>query len=116
MKTLIATALPFIMAASSASAGEPRETGIPFVSKDGIQDFKADGDRGLFIRSINGNWYYARTMGPCSRLQTAITLGFETAGIDELDKNGTIIAQGWRCPLKSVTRTEAPPRKAKKRG
>lgn len=116
MKTLIAAALPFIMAASSVSAGEPEEAAIPFVSKDGIQDFKADGNRGLFIQSINGNWYYAKTMGPCSRLQTAITLGFETAGVDELDKHGAIIAQGWRCPLKSVTRSEAPPKKAKKRG
>jgi len=102
--------LPMLMlAASPAMIGE--ETSIPFATSNGIQDYKADGDRGLYIRDIKGRWYYARTMGPCSRLQSADTIGFEVSASDRLDRFGALRAQGWRCQLASVTHANAPPKK-----
>jgi len=92
------------------------EASIPFANRDGITDYKADGDRGLYIRSANGEWYYARTMAKCGRLRDAITVGFETATNGELDRKGALVAQGWRCPLESLVRSDAPPKKAKSRG
>ena len=92
------------------------ETSIPFASRDGIQDYKADGDRGLYIRGNDGHWYYAKTLGRCPRLVTADTIGFETSASDQLDKFGALHAQGWRCQLASLVRSAPPPRKAKSRG
>jgi hypothetical protein len=88
-----------------------QESAVPFVRSDGVHDWKADGNRGLYIQGIDGRWYYARTSGPCGRMITAVTLGFETRGIDELDRHGAILVEGWRCPLVSVVHSSAPPRK-----
>jgi len=90
------------------------EASIPFASRDGIQDYKADGDRGLYIRDIHGDWYYARTQARCGRLATSDAIGFETSASDQLDKFGALHAQGWRCPLASLTRSAPPPKKAKR--
>jgi hypothetical protein len=106
-----------ILAAASAQlavASErpaPAEVAIPFVRSDGIMEWKALDDRGLYIQSQNGNWYFARTMARCPRLLDALTIGFETRGPDQLDRHGTLLVQGWRCALASVTRSAAPPRR-----
>lgn len=87
----------------------PEEASIPYADRDGIVEWKVDGDRGLYIRGMTGGWFYARTLGKCGRLQTADTLGFETSATGDLDRHGAIRAQGWRCPLTSVVRSEGPP-------
>ena len=92
----------------------PAEVSIPFASRDGIQDYKPDGDRGLYIRGITGDWYYARTQARCARLATSDVIGFETSAADTLDKFGALRAQGWRCPLASLTHSAPPPKKAKR--
>jgi hypothetical protein len=102
-------ALLMLAAASPATLGQ--ETSIPFATTNGIQDYRADGDRGLYIRDIKGQWYYARTMSRCGRLQSANTIGFEVSAADKLDRFGALRAQGWRCQLKSVTYSDAPPKK-----
>jgi len=89
------------------------EVSIPFASRDGIQDYKADGDRGLYIRGIHGEWYYAKTQARCGRLVTSDVIGFETSASDRLDRFGALHAQGWRCPLASLTHSAPPPQKAK---
>jgi hypothetical protein len=109
---LMLTAVPALAEDAHPRVGE--ETSIPFADRDGIQDYKADADRGLYIRSITGEWYYARTMGKCARLQSANAIGFATAPGGKLDRTGALVAQGWRCQLDSLTRSEAPPKKAKR--
>lgn len=93
-------------APQNAASGE--EASIPFVRSNGILDWRADGERALYIRGGNGAWYYARTMGDCGRLRSAVTIGFETRN-DQLDRYGVLMIEGWRCPLTSVVRSEAPP-------
>ena len=103
------------LAALSACATGVRaggETAIPFVSSDGITDFRAAGDDALYIKAIGGDWYYVRTSGPCNRLIDATSLGFVTTGGDQLDRFGAIVAQGVRCPVASVVRSPGPPPKA----
>jgi len=92
-------------APQNAPPGE--EASIPFVRSNGILDWRADGERALYIRGGNGAWYYARTMGDCGRLRSATTIGFETRN-DQLDRYGVLLIEGWRCPLNSVVRSEAP--------
>ena len=95
--------------APDAGAPKLREESIPFVRSDGILEWRADGDRGLYIRSMSGDWYHASTMGRCGRLTSALSIGFETRGPDQLDRFGALRVEGWRCPLASVTRSEGPP-------
>ncbi len=119
MKSLFLAAAAIFAAghAAAQTAQEPTpapEVSIPFASKDGIQQWKADGTKGVYIQG-SGGWYYARTMGDCPRLPTAITIAFETSAADQLDKYGAIHAEGWRCQLQSVTRTD-PPAQRKKAG
>lgn len=90
---------------------DAKETAIPFVRSNGIGDWKADGDRGLFIRGSDGQWYYGRTQNKCARLKSATTVGFETRGVDQLDRYGAVLVEGWRCQLASVTRADSPERK-----
>ncbi|MFN3945924.1 MAG: DUF6491 family protein [Allosphingosinicella sp.] len=97
--------------APAAPAAAAAETSIPNARSDGIHEWQADGNRGLYIRSLDGDWYYARTLGPCGRLRTAVSIGIETRGGDSLDRNGAIHAEGWRCQLESLVRAEAPPKR-----
>lgn len=96
-------------ACATPQAGVEGETAIPFVSTNGIVDWRAAADDALYIRGVTGDWYLVRTMGPCPRLRTAISLGFVTRGIDQLDRGGSIIAQGQTCPVASVRRSAPPP-------
>jgi hypothetical protein len=108
---LLAAALAPTPAAPQAPLLAPREESIPFIRSDSILEWRADGDRGLFIRSMSGQWYHARTMARCGRLTSALTVGFETRGPDRLDRYGTLRVEGWRCPLASVTLSDGPPRR-----
>jgi len=116
MKTLLIAPLLLVAFPAQAETKPVRvgeETSIPFADRDGIQDYEADGDSGLYIRSITGQWYYARTMNTCERLKSTYTVGFVTAPGGKLDRTGSLIAQGWRCQLDSLTYSDGPPKKAK---
>ena len=106
--------LPALMAAATPSAIAPKETAIPFVGSQGVLDWRAAGDDTLYVRGYDGRWYFVRTMGPCPRLRDALSLGFGTSALGQLDRHGTILAQGSLCPVDSVTLTNAPP--ARKKG
>jgi hypothetical protein len=54
-------------------------------------------------------------MGYCPDLGFAQTIGFETRGPDTLDRYGTLIVRGQRCPLKSLVESGPPPKKPKRR-
>jgi hypothetical protein len=100
-----------ILAALLAAAAPPAgaETAIPFVRSQGILDWQAAGDDGLYVRGYDGRWYLVRTTNRCPRLVDAVTLGFVESAIDQLDRHGAILAQGERCPIASVTLAAAPP-------
>ena len=102
---LTAALAPLLLAAAPPA---PREASIPFITRDGILRWQADEERGVYIQSLTGKWYYARTVGRCSRLVSATRLGFVSAGLDELDRYGVIVAEGERCPLASVVRSPPP--------
>jgi hypothetical protein len=96
----------------AAAAPPPRpgaETAIPFVGSQGVLDWQAAGDDSLYVRGYNGRWYFVRTMGRCPRLVDALTLGFVASAADQLDRHGTVLAEGIRCPVDSVTYAAAPP-------
>jgi hypothetical protein len=116
---LVALSLLAAPALAGTKAGPPppmgEETFIPDISSNGIHEWQADGSRGLYIKSIDGSWYYARTLGGCGRLNTATRLGFQASPVDVLDRHSVIYAEGWRCPLTSVVLSDPPPRKRHRR-
>ena len=69
----------------------------------------------LYVRGGNGDWYLVRTTNRCSRLRSALGLGFQTSALDQLDRHGAILVEGVRCPVASVTRSSGPPKKARRK-
>ena len=104
----------FALSACATSGGEvgSNEAAIPYVSSNGIVEWRPIGSDALYIRAITGDWFHVRTMGNCNRLRTATSLGFVTSALDQLDRHGTIIAEGQRCPLLSVVKSAPPPEEA----
>jgi len=91
----------------------PHEASIPFVGMRSIEDWRADGDRALYIQDIHRKWYHATLMGPCTDLPFAEAIGIETRGIDTLDRFGTIIVRHQRCAIQSLVTSGPPPKKSK---
>src|SRR3954468_1650279 len=101
-----------LIAAALAGAPSPvqpagAETAIPRI-RDFIE-WTADGKQGVFIRGDTGKWYHARTQVPCARLRPHTSISFVGATANQLDRYGSIVVEGWRCPLDSVVESGPPP-------
>ena len=101
------TALALI-ATGQGSAPQPNESYIPNVRSQGIESWAADGDRGVYILSREGTWYYVLMANRCRRLRSATSLTFDTQGPDRLDRHATLVVDGWHCPIDSIVRSETP--------
>jgi hypothetical protein len=109
-KLMLAPLLLFTGCATLGPASDTGETAIPFISSTEVIEWRVRDERSLFVHGITNQWYLVTTMGSCGRLRTANTLGFVTArGTDDLDRHGAILAEGQRCQIASVTRSEPPP-------
>jgi len=103
------------LAAATTAIPQPQAV-IPFIGSDGIVDRKADGTRGLWLRAVNGKWYYLEFLnGRCPRLNDVAGLRFIASPIDQLDNNSTVVVEGTRCPIRSLVLSEGPPSKRKNR-
>ncbi|WP_298674842.1 DUF6491 family protein [uncultured Sphingomonas sp.] len=105
-----------LIASAPAFAAQPKdakEASVPFVNHGTIDDFRADGDQGVYLRANGFNWYYARLMGPCTQLPFVEHIGVETRGIDTLDRFSTLIVGHQRCQLTSLVKSAPPPSKKK---
>jgi hypothetical protein len=119
MKSLTLAALPLALIAAGAQAQTAApETGkpasIPFIRFNAIEDFEADGDKGVFLQDQQRRWYYASVVGPCTSLPFAVKIGVDTrfAG-DTLDSTGTLLVDGDRCKIDKLVTSGPPPKKGK---
>jgi hypothetical protein len=102
-------------AADKVVEPSPLEAEIPFARFGGVQDWRADGTRGLFIRGRGmDQWYYATLMGSCSGLPFATAIGIEQDARDVIDRYSTIIVNGQRCSFSSFAMSEPPASHRKK--
>ena len=108
MKTItkLATAALVVLAIVPAAASADS---IPFVSMRGITSWTAAGDDTLYLQARDDQWYRADLAGPCFGLSTAFAVGVRTFGDDTFDNFSSIIVDGQRCPVMSVTRVAGPP-------
>jgi hypothetical protein len=107
-----------LLAAIPASA-EPPATGgdesvIPFADHGGIRDWRADGSRGIWIRAVNGRWFYASFSSQCSALPGAPGVRFVVAPSGVLDRWSSIrLPHDERCFFRTLQSSDAPPGRAR---
>jgi hypothetical protein len=99
--------------AGQASPVAGTEAAIPFVDMGGIRDWQAADDSHLYVQDIRRNWYLAKLSVPCTDLPLATAIGFETKGLNQLDRFGTVIVRGQHCPMSSFVASGPPPAKAR---
>src|SRR5262245_65197441 len=75
---------------------------IPFVSHGGIQDWRPDGDNGLYVQDTFGHWYYAKLFAPCLDLQFAERIGFVAEPDDSFDRFSAIEVHRHRCEVSTL--------------
>ena len=118
---LLATALGLSFATSiataTAAANRPAhspEVTIPFAAHDGIENWQADGSRGLWILARDRHWYYARFFAPCFGLQFHEALRFKFGAAGELYRWSEVYTRdSGRCSFTSLEASDGPPRKVK---
>lgn len=89
-------------------AAQAKEVGIPFAGSGGIRDWRADGNRALFIQGTGGKWYRAELMSPCHGLNFANTIRFVPEPSDRFDRFSKIVVDGQACHVRSVQPAEKP--------
>jgi hypothetical protein len=119
MNRLILTILAALAAAPAAASPAPprgEEVSIPFANHArSILNFEAPSDDVLYLQDRQRRWYRAELAGACFDLKWAQSIGYDTRGGLSLDRGSHILVGRQRCTILSLTRSEGPPRKAKKR-
>jgi len=122
-RTLLSAALALAAIAAPPAAARQRqagwpadqvgkETSIPFIAFNNLYNFQADSDKGVWLQDQSRRWYYAQVLGPCTGLPFAVRIGVDTRfGGDRLDRTGTLLVDGQRCSLTSLTASNGPPPK-----
>ncbi len=110
MNLYVFFAIVLAAAQTGASAQKPASgnASIPFVNHGGIQGWRVENDHVLYVQSQAGKWYKAETMGACTGLSFARRIGFEGGATDTFDRFSTILVDGRRCPLQSLSRVPGP--------
>ena len=102
---------PTLAADEPATAPAP-EVQIPF-AKTNIWNWQVVDDKTVLIQDQGRRWYKATLFGNCINLGFANKIGFDSSPSGTFDKFSAILVEGRRCPLSSLVKTEAPPKKAK---
>jgi hypothetical protein len=112
---LLAAAVAFPALAQPAS--DPNEqVSIPFANhRTAIRNFEAPSDDLLYLQDRNRRWYRAELAGACFDLKWAHSIGYDTRGRLSLDQGSQILVGRERCTITSLTRSDGPPRKLKKK-
>jgi len=112
LRLALGAALLAAMGAAFAGEATTPKAYIPFANHGGIRDWKADRDQGLWVQDIHRQWYYAKLMAPCTGLNFAQTIAFDTHPLGRFDQFSSILVLGpggGRCAVQSFTPSGAPP-------
>jgi hypothetical protein len=116
-----AAALPAAASAGSAAPAavpaveDEREVRIPFVNFRNIRSFHSQDDGIVYLQDQRRNWYRAELHGPCFGLRWALRIAVDTRGSTVFDRFSVLIVDGERCPVRSLTRSGKPERRASRR-
>ena len=112
--TIAAVALAAAIPALAAGPDSPpvRETRIRQIGAR--LETVPDPRQGLYIRDYRGRWFYARTRGDCPRLTFNARLRLIATPGGYFDRRSAVVADGWRCLIASVERSDGPPRRRRR--
>jgi hypothetical protein len=83
---------------------------IPFVQFGNIENWQADGTKGIYVQSKDRYWYYATFIAPCIDLPfTEERIGFRTTPPMPMDKFDSIVVRGQPCYFKTFEKLPGPP-------
>lgn len=91
-----------------AQGVDKEEVSIPFATFGGIDDWRADGTKALYVKGRGNDWYYATLMSTCHGLNFANTIGFKNEPGGDFNKFSTILVDGQPCQLTSLVKSEKP--------
>ena len=119
MKQRLALAMLAALTAPAFSAKteapKAKEVSIPFVRHGGIRDWEVVDRETVYIQDRGRRWYVAKLMGPCQNLNFATRIGFVSDSSDSFDRFSSILAEGRKCQVDSLTAASGPPpRKARR--
>ena len=109
--TIAAAALASLAApalAASSGGPAPGETRIRQIGSR--LEIVPDPRQGLYIRDYRGRWFHASTQGDCPRLTYNARLRLIASPGGYFDNRSSIVADGWRCLVASVSPSDGPPR------
>jgi hypothetical protein len=111
-KFLAVATLSALVAGCAGSADYAAPIGpqasIPFADHGNIRDFHAVSDDTVYLQARNRQWYRADLIGPCFGLPYANGIGIDARPMGTLDRFGTIIVEGERCKIGSLTPSPSP--------
>ncbi|MGH7488268.1 MAG: DUF6491 family protein [bacterium] len=107
LAALAASAL--FVVADAAENPKPSEASIAFANQGAIQDWIADGSKGIWIQDAHRTWYYAKFMGNCTGLQFTDSVGFRTEPSGALNRWSSIVVRDrGSCFFQSFERSAGP--------
>jgi hypothetical protein len=97
------------LCAACSAAWSAERAVIHFADLGGIENWRPaeDGDA-ILIEGRNGNWYRATFLGVCPEVHFETAIAFVTDVTGDLDRFGSIIADGRRCYFETFERTSPP--------
>jgi len=107
--------LIFALLGSGALAADPParapEARIPFANFGSIRTFRTAGEDVIYLQDTRRQWYRAELGGPCPGIERALRIGVDSRYSSTVDNSTTLIVDGQRCPIHSLVRSAAPPRR-----
>ena len=95
------------LAAEQLAPGQPAS--IAF-ARQNIRDWRADGDKGIWVQAAGNAWYYGAFSYPCQGLQFRNAVRFSFGATGELDRWGGVqTRQSGKCLFKSFDTSAGPP-------
>lgn len=96
------------LAAGGVEKAASAEVTIPFANHGGVSDWRVVDDTTLLIKDVHGHWYRAKLLTAATELHFTDSVGFDTSPSGSLGKHSSIVVEGRRYPIVSLTRTERP--------
>src|SRR5215469_17005756 len=107
--TIVLAASPMATAVAGTYLTDLDST-TTFLSRAQLRNWLADGERGLWIQTIDLKWFYARFTHACHGLSATNSLSFDTRGSDTISSTSAVVVPGsGRCTVLSFLPSQGPP-------
>lgn len=103
-----------VAAESGADKSSERPAEIPFANSGGINNWRAENDRVIYVQGNGRQWFKAELMTDCIGLRFAENIGFETEASGAFNRFSSIKVDGRTCHISSFEKSDPPPKKDKK--